>query len=162
MPMNPTPTRCLILACGNTLRGDDGVGLWLAQWAAERFRAQPWIRVIARPQWMPEMAEDIARAERVIFVDCSLASAPGSVSVSRVQPAAPDAVIASHQLGAPELLVLARELYGLCPKDAVLLVIGAAEVELGESLSAAVKASLPEACARLEELVLDQVRKAAG
>ena len=35
--MNPTPARCLILACGNTLRSDDGVGPWLAEWAEETF-----------------------------------------------------------------------------------------------------------------------------
>jgi Ni,Fe-hydrogenase maturation factor len=38
--MTPTQARCLILACGNTLRGDDGVGPWLAEWAEKRFREE--------------------------------------------------------------------------------------------------------------------------
>ncbi len=36
--MNQTPIQCLILACGNTLREDDGVGPFLAQWAEEHWR----------------------------------------------------------------------------------------------------------------------------
>ncbi len=50
--------RCLILACGNTLRSDDGVGPTLAAWAEERFREQPNVRVISRQQWTPDLAAE--------------------------------------------------------------------------------------------------------
>jgi hydrogenase maturation protease len=59
--------RCLVLACGNTLRGDDGIGPWLADWARHRFSDQAGFRAISRQQWTPELAEDIARAESVLF-----------------------------------------------------------------------------------------------
>ena len=85
LPMTRSTARCLILACGNTLRGDDGVGPWLADWAENRFRAEADVRVLAPQQWTPELAEDIAHAESVLFVDASLASAPGSVSLSRLE-----------------------------------------------------------------------------
>ena len=55
--------RCLILACGNTLREDDGVGPFLAQWAEERWRDDPRVRVLCDHQWTPDMAEEIAAAE---------------------------------------------------------------------------------------------------
>ncbi|HUH62754.1 MAG TPA: hydrogenase maturation protease [Terracidiphilus sp.] len=152
--MNTVPTRCLILACGNTLRGDDGVAPWLAAWAGERFEADPRVEVIAGQQWTPELAGDIARAGSVLFVDCSIVSAPGSVELAPVSAAAGGDASSTHHLGAPELLALARELYDSAPDTACLLTIGAGSTEMGEQFSAEVSAALPEACRRLEQTVL--------
>src|SRR5438105_2766334 len=109
--MTVTPVRFLILACGNTLRGDDGVGPWLAAWADERFAAEPAIRVISRQQWTPDLAEEIALSDAVLFVDCALDAAPGIVNVVPVRPARPEAGLATHHTGAAELLALSEELY---------------------------------------------------
>jgi len=57
--MSLTTARCLILACGNTLRGDDGTGPWLAEWAEKRFAAEAGVRVVIRQQWAPELAEEL-------------------------------------------------------------------------------------------------------
>jgi hydrogenase maturation protease len=144
----------LLLACGNTLRGDDGVGPWLAEWAENRFRAEPGLRVVIRQQWTPELAEEIARAESVLFVDCAADSAPGVVCLSSVVPAEQAFGLATHRLGATELLVLSRDLYASVPLNALLLTVGAGSMELSEVLSDQVRASLPEACRLLEETVL--------
>src|SRR5690348_16923463 len=104
-------SRCLVLACGNTMRGDDGVAPWLADWAHHHFPNQPGFRVVSRQQWTPELAEDIARAESVLFIDCSLDSAPGSIVLSPVQPNPQTPGLATHHLSAPELLAMARDLY---------------------------------------------------
>ncbi len=149
----PKP-RCLILACGNTLRGDDGVGPWLAEWAQKRFRAENQVRVIARQQWTPELAEEIAHAQSVLFIDCSVDSAPGSIRLTPVEPTAALQGIATHHQGAAELLALTRDLYSTQPTTAKLLTIGAGSTELGEQFSAAVTAALPEACRLIEEAVL--------
>ncbi|MGA3135248.1 MAG: hydrogenase maturation protease [Terracidiphilus sp.] len=149
-----SPARCLILACGNTLRGDDGVGLWLAEWAERRFAGQADVRVIARQQWTPDLAEDIARADSVLFIDCSLDSAPGSIQLIPVEPAPAGQGHSTHHLGAPELLALARELYDSQPLNAQLLIIGAGSIELGEAFSPAVTAALPQACRLIEETIL--------
>jgi Ni,Fe-hydrogenase maturation factor len=173
------PTRCLILACGNTLRGDDGVGPWLAEWAENTFRSETDVRVLARQQWTPELAEDIAHADSVLFVDASLTSAPGSVGLSRLElrggsrlelslewrgelrvgPAHAQG-LATHHLGAPELLALADELFNSLPRAALLLTIGTGSTELGEAFSDAVAAALPAACRLLEETVLNLLGRA--
>src|ERR1700690_2062792 len=68
-PLHFEKANCLVLACGNTLRSDDGIGLRLAEWAAERFRDDGHVRVVARQQWTPDLAKDIAGADSVLFVD---------------------------------------------------------------------------------------------
>lgn len=152
--MNSARVRCLVLACGNTLRGDDGVGPWLAGWTGRRFGHRPDLRVISRQQWTPELAEDVARAEAVLFIDGSLESAPGSIGLSSVAPNPEALSLATHHLSAPELLALARDLYASLPRKALQLTVGAESIELGEDFSAAVKAALPEACRCLEETLL--------
>jgi hydrogenase maturation protease len=152
--MKPTSSRCLILACGNTLRGDDGAGPWLAEWAKLRFQSETNIRVVSRQQWAPELAEEVARAESVLFVDCSVESAPGAVKIVPVQPSVGTEGLTTHQLSAAQLLALGRALYDSLPRNAQLLTIGAGSTELGEEFSDAVKAALPEACQLLEATVL--------
>ena len=151
--MDRTPVRCLILACGNTLRSDDGIGPWLAESAAEQFRAEPAVRVLSRQQWTPELAEDIAAAESVLFIDCSAESAPGLIRLAPVEPANELPGLATHHLGAAQLLALARDLFSSLPRSALMLTVGAGSTELGEEFSAPVRAALPEACRLLEETV---------
>ena len=151
--MTQIAAQCLILACGNTLRSDDGIGPWLAEWAGEKFREDTRVRAIARQQWTPELAEDLARSESVLFIDCSVESAPGSLRLIEVQSSAPARPLATHRIGAPELLALAGELYDSQPRHALLLAIGAGSTELGEDFSSPVTASLANACTLLEETV---------
>jgi len=148
-----TSVRCLILACGNTLRGDDGVGLWLAEWAEQRFRDQAGVRVLADHQWTPELAEDVARAESVLFIDCSLASPPGAINFTPAEPADSNRIQGTHHLDAAQLLALARDLYGSLPRGAQQLTVGAGSTGLGERFSPAVTAALPEACRLIEVTV---------
>jgi hydrogenase maturation protease len=157
--MSSPPVRCLILACGNTLRGDDGVGPWLAEWAEERFKTEPSVRVVSRQQWTPDLAQDVALAESAIFIDCAVDSPPGTVRVSPVQPARSAMGPATHNVGAHELLALSEELYSSLPRHALLLIVGAGSTELGEEFTTIVKDALPQACKMLENSVcslLDQ------
>jgi hydrogenase maturation protease len=152
--MTPNTTRCLILACGNTLRGDDGVGPWLAEWAEERFRAQAGVRILCRQQWTPELAEEVARTTSVVFLDCSVDSEAGVVGMAPVEAVNFSPAMITHHLGAAELLGLGLEFYASLPRQAFLLTVGAGSTELGEQFSDAVKTALPEACKLIEETVL--------
>jgi len=137
------------------LREDDGVGPWLAAWAEERFHGEPRVRIIARQQWTPELAQDVAEAHAVIFIDCATNATPGEVRVGPVEPAgAAGSGLGTHHLGAAELLVLSKELYGTMPRSSLLLTVGAGSLELGEGFSEAVQSALPLACAQLEKTLL--------
>ena len=149
-----TQPRCLILACGNTLRGDDGLGPWLAQWAEERFQSEPAVRIISRQQWTPELAEEVAHAESVLFIDCSVDSAPGSVELNPIVPASCTEGLGTHHVGAAELLALSHEFYNSLPQSSMQLTVGAGSTEFSEEFSPAVTSALPEACRLIETTVL--------
>jgi hydrogenase maturation protease len=155
--MNSTKARCLLLACGNTLRGDDGIGPWLADWAQERFSGEPAVKVISRQQWTPELAADIASAETVLFVDCSAASAPSAVDLCDVQPTLRTEQAGTHQVNAAQLLGMAQELYGSLPRCAQMLTIGAGSMELSEEFSPAVLDAIPLACDQLERAIIEML-----
>ena len=137
--------RCLILACGNTLREDDGIGPLLAQWAGEHWRDDARVRVLCDHQWTPDMAEEVAAAETVIFVDASLDQVPGQILLRELTPATLKPALVTHHLGAAELLSVGGDLYGMQPRKACLITIGAGSVELGEGLSPAVRDAMPDA-----------------
>src|ERR1700723_2400717 len=73
----------LLLACGNSLRQDDGVGLRIAEAAGHLFSASR-LRIVSAQQFTPEMAADLAATELVIFVDASAADEPGAIRVASV------------------------------------------------------------------------------
>ena len=152
--MMETNTRCLVLACGNTLRSDDGVGPKLAGWAADRFQDDAQVRVVARQQWTPELAKDIANADSVLFVDSSIDSVPGRVSLTAVASNRGSGDTATHHLEAHELLGLTRRLYGSIAAHAMLLTVSAGSTEMGEAFSDPVEAALPRARGLLEKAVL--------
>jgi hydrogenase maturation protease len=152
--VSTNPVRCLVLACGNTLRSDDGVGPFLAEWAAERFRDNPDVRVVATQQWTPDLAEKIAEAESVLFVDSSLESIPGRVSLTPVDVQLGNQSVATHRLDASDLLGLTHELYGSRSAHAMLLTVSTGSTELGETFSDRVEVALPRARGILEKAVL--------
>lgn len=145
------PARCLILGCGNTLRCDDAVGPVLCAWAETRFATEPRLRTIARQQWTPDLAEDIAAADAVIFIDCSLETGAGLVELKDLQPEPSGAADpGKHHLDATALLHLAQQLYGKQPGKAWQLAVGGVCLELGERFSPEVEAALPNARSLLE------------
>ncbi len=141
-------TRCLVLGCGNPIRGDDGVAWKIAE-AVEQYAPLPGVEILVEQQWMPEMAEKLSQVETVFFVDCSTISAAGSISFFPVKPAVALPRLLTHHLDAPALLKLTLDIYGKIPERAEILTVGAESLELREGLSEPVLRALPEAVATL-------------
>ncbi|MGF1587982.1 MAG: hydrogenase maturation protease [Pleurocapsa sp.] len=70
----------LVIGYGNTLRSDDGAG----QSAANQIAAWglPNVRSLAVHQLTPELAEDIANADTVIFVDAVISAKQNYAKIS--------------------------------------------------------------------------------
>jgi hydrogenase maturation protease len=145
--------RALILTCGNPLRGDDGVGLQIAHSLSIGI-CDPDTEIYSQQQWTPELAEAISRADLVIFVDASVAVAPGEV---RAQPISPDSSATvssmSHTCSPSGLLALAQLLYGRTPERSYLITVGGQSFEHSDWLSDVVKRAVPLAIERIRALL---------
>ncbi|MGD0871267.1 MAG: hydrogenase maturation protease [Bryobacteraceae bacterium] len=129
----------LILAYGNPLRGDDGIG----PQAGERLRSiigDPDVEIRTMHQLTPELMEPISRAARVIFIDACEGAVPGDICQRAIQPST-GAMRFTHQATPEGLLAGARSLYGRAAEATVLTVAGA-KFSLSSGLSPAVARSL--------------------
>ncbi len=144
--------RTLLLACGNSLRGDDGVAPYLAECLREGALAA---QIHSARQWTPELAEPISRAELVIFLDASASLPPGEIACVAVRPIYKSPSSLTHQTSPASLLALADELYGKVPARAYLLTIGGASFGMREGLSADVQRAVPRAMERIRTLLAE-------
>jgi hydrogenase maturation protease len=97
--------RTVVLAIGNTLRGDDGVADRVANLLGE----PSGVDVRRVHQLTPELAEELAHATAVVFVDAD----PGAAEarVERLVPA-PQRSPFTHTVTPGDLVLLAEQLYG--------------------------------------------------
>jgi hydrogenase maturation protease len=142
----------LVIGYGNPTRGDDRIGWVVAERLAEEMQDAR-VQVLARQQLTLDLAADLSRVERVVFIDAAVVGTPGEIRVERIDPATLPIEAFSHQLAPAALLECARTLYGKCPEAYVVSVAGRS-FEFGDELSARVEAALPEALTRVRELTL--------
>jgi hydrogenase maturation protease len=140
----------LLLACGNSLREDDGVGLQIAEAAEQLFPASR-LRIVAAQQFTPEMAADLAGTDLVIFVDACVGDDPGAIRVFPVTPSigSPE----THRLDPPTLLAMAGSLCGHTPAHAFALTVGAGRFGYGTEISGPLRQAIPRACRLVTNLL---------
>lgn len=136
--------RVLVIGYGNIARSDDAAGVHAAHLLEELYRDQAEVRVIAAHQLTPELAEEVAGAQYVLFLDAAAQGSPGEVSLRQL---APDGVMGGigHHVTPGILLCCAEQLYGEAP-PALGLTIAGESFELGRGLS-------PAVCSRIEQFV---------
>ncbi len=132
--------KILIIGFGNRLCGDDCVGSRIARILDDCYHDDPDVRVIGAHQLTPEMSEDIAGSEFVLFLDAAVGQHPGEVQRSTVLPR-PEPLSFTHLLDSAALLSAASELYGSAPPAELLTIVGAS-FEMGEELSDVVRGKL--------------------
>lgn len=145
-----THSRILIIGYGSTLRSDDGVGYLIAESLMDLFDARspgsdlnsPVPEVFARQQLTPDLADNLSRVDRVIFVDACADATPGEVKVRDVVPKGEKWGAFAHEMAPDVLLDCVKECYGKVPA-AQLITIGGECFDIGEGLSAPVKAAMP-------------------
>lgn len=140
----------LVIGFGNPLLGDDGFG----PEAAQRLASGPiplGVEVVVAHQLTPEMAEDAAAADVVVFVDAREATAgepAGGLRCEPVEPAGPEQAAGldtfTHRFDPPLLVALARILYGRAPKGWLVSAAGCA-FGLGDAMTPQVSRAAQEA-----------------
>jgi hydrogenase maturation protease len=148
--------RVLIVAYGNPLRGDDGVG-WIVAEQLQRTLVPPEVEILKLQQLVPEIAEELSHANAVIFVDASCDGVPGEIRRKPVT-APPGKVRFSHHLSPADVLELARQLYGAAPQAFCISLTGH-NFGHNEELSPTASAQLPQLAAVVEELAKQILEK---
>jgi hydrogenase maturation protease len=154
----PGAAGTLIVGYGNALRSDDGLGLRAAELLAEDPRLRG-AEVRWQHQLTPELALDFSRASLVILIDVSVDDPAGAVAVKRLDPDTAEGQSWSHHFEPASLLGLARELWGEAP-DAFVVSVGAASLEVGDSLSPALEDALPAVVEAVVSVVAEHGRSA--
>jgi hydrogenase maturation protease len=140
--------KVLIIGYGNTLRGDDAAGIGAAELVAKR---HPEIECVCMHQLMPELAEQIAESDIVIFFDADVnVTQP---TIKSITPGVEEGQPRTHFISPESLLSLSQQLYQRMPLKAYIIGIPASQFEFSEELSDSTKKSV-EASVILAESLL--------
>jgi hydrogenase maturation protease len=155
----------LIIGYGNLMRGDDGIGCQAARALEQHFWNDPNVEVVAAQQLTPEMAEDLAQRDFVLFLDASFGEQPGTIKRITVSPE-PGPGGLSHHLTPSLLLTAAEQLYGDAP-FAMSITMAGWSFELGQKMSQIANRRMPDLIRLAREAVeahrhKTQVRTPAG
>jgi hydrogenase maturation protease len=135
----------LLIAIGNPLRGDDGA----AHEVLRRIAPRDGLVTLSVHQLTPELAPEVARAERVFFIDADVEAE--SAAIAPVSTASLRTTALAHSLTPGEIVVLAQRLFGF-EGTAYLCSIPVSTFE-GEDLSAEALAGITGAVTLLETTV---------
>lgn len=149
MMCDPMADHVLVIGYGNSLRGDDGIGPYVAEMLARR--EMPFVVVQSTTQLLPELAEEVAGARGVIFVDACRIAGPCPVHIHRLNPTANDCR-QGHCVGPQDVLWLASTCFGRIP-PAWLVAVAAYEFDLNNGLSSVARANALEAVTLVAELI---------
>jgi hydrogenase maturation protease len=144
-------TPVLIIGYGNPLRSDDGIGWHAAQALRGEWPAAQ-VRVEAAHQLLPEMADWLADASHVLFIDACWDLVPGRIRSRVIHPEMSPAVSMTHHFSPEGLLADAWHLFHHCP-ETILVSVGGGSFELGEGLSRQVEAVFPDLLAQVKKSV---------
>jgi hydrogenase maturation protease len=136
--------KTLILGFGNTLRRDDGLGIYAAQ-ALASLTLPDDVEICTYHQLSPELSPVLAQVDHAIFIDAALTSSeekPGTIKTRTLKPRTSQPGSITHHFDPETLLAMAETLYGHAPQ-AMLFSVTAASFDLGEGLSPETTTALP-------------------
>jgi len=139
--MTPSTTT-LILGWGNPGRVDDGLGPAFIE--AIRKLAPPGIVLDSDYQLTVENAAEVARYDRVLFVDADRRG-PAPFTMRKVEPSAGGPSFSTHSVAPGAVLSLCRDLFHATPEAWLLGIRGYEFDRFGEGLSLRARANLDRA-----------------
>lgn len=149
--------RILVLGMGNTLLGDDGVGVHALDALASSMRPRSDVELLDGGTLTFTLASALEACDSLIVVDAAqLGAAPGTVCV--LEDVAMDDFVSSghrasvHEVSLADLLALTALTHGL-PSHRALVGVQPMCIEWSDSPTPAVVAALPRVCHEVEQLI---------
>jgi len=146
----PRNENVLVLGLGNTLLGDDGVGVHVARRLLGAADRPAWLRVVDGGTMGFRLTGVLGDGGDVLMVDAAeIFCAPGRMRL--IEGEALDSHVAgakrtsAHEAGLADLLGLMR-LEGILPRHLAVLAIQPENVDWGEAMSGAVEKAVGPAC----------------
>jgi len=148
--------KCLVIGCGNTLRGDDGLGPYIAEGLQDVVGSDGVdVRIMAIPQLDVILASEMCEADLVIFIDARADDSEELVKIERIEPAvgpmAPHHT--SHTISMPVLLRIALDWYAAAPFCYAVMPKGY-DFSIGEFVSNSGRIAAAHAKNRIVEILL--------
>jgi hydrogenase maturation protease len=138
-------TRPIIIGFGNTLRGDDGAGVY----AAERVAAEmAGVDVVIAHELTPDLAASLEGRELTIFVDAS-PRAP-RLLVRELESSGEPLHATDHAVLPADIVSLCALLFPPAPRRSVLMEVPAFNCEFGETMT--------QATERMVDLCVEVIR----
>jgi len=149
--------KTLVLGLGNSIMGDDGVGLRIVQEVRRRLRDCTTVDVEECYAAGPTLLDFIVGYDALVFVDSLVCDAPRGTVLQPKREQLPDqpATIDAHGMGLLGVLNLGESMGLHVPRKLSIVAVAVEpNMEASEELSAEVEAAIPEAVER----VLEEVR----
>jgi hydrogenase maturation protease len=141
----------LVIGYGNTLRSDDGAGQIVAEQVATW--KLPNLRSLAVHQLTPELVEDIADVDTVIFVDAVISSQQNSEKIEmKILECDNKYLNLGHVENPRSLLYLSKIVYNKSPL-AYWILIPAINFEFGEEISSLTQQGITQALLAIKEII---------
>jgi hydrogenase maturation protease len=124
----------LIVGIGNTIRGDDGIGAYIAA-GIEQLHLEG-VHTLVTQQLHTALLDEFLPFDSIVLVDAAIAGEP--VSFFRFNTTHSVPASSSHHVNASLLVALAQQLY---QKELVIMIcaVKATHFDMGESLSVGAK-----------------------
>ena len=146
----------LVVGYGNTLRGDDGAGPYVARRLGEE---RPDVRAVQAHQLLPELSVDLADVDLAVFVDARADAPERGVVVEEVRVAAGSS--SSHHVSPETLLAMACALFGRAPL-AYLVSLPAYSFEFSDGLTSSARSAGDAAIPLIGELIAREAGRRRG
>jgi len=123
-----------IIGYGNRQRRDDGIGPYVIDRLSGRYGGSSGIRLWSAHILAPDLIEDLQRAQRVIFVDATIAQLKQGWIWDKIAPDFEVLPYVTHQVKPSLLLGLLERVYGQSP-GAYLFTVQGEDFDFGEGLT---------------------------
>ncbi|GAB4571248.1 MAG: hydrogenase maturation protease [Anaerolineae bacterium] len=147
--------RILVIGYGNTLRGDDGLGV-VAVERLQVMHSAPQITFVACHQLSPELSLQLSEADYCLLLDAGHGEPAGAISIREIKPDLTRTDTLHHHMPPEALLAYTGALFGSAPRT-WLCTINAASFDFQEALSPAVERALPALLKQIVALI-DRLR----
>ena len=154
--------KTLILGYGNTLRKDDGLGIYAAQ-VLSSLSLPADVEICTTQQLSPELAPRLAQVNLAVFIDAALTSGGEKAGIIKTRPLLPRVSqpgSITHHFDPETLLAMAETLYGHAPRAAIFSVT-AASFDLEEGLSPEVAAAVPALIENIKTFLYSSLQSAS-